>query len=105
MSIVVIGGGPTGVELAGAFAELRAHVLRWDFKRIQPEQARIVLIEGSPHVLNGFDPKLSAYGAAHLSKMGVEVKLNERVKEISSGQVVTDKGTYEAENVIWAAGV
>ncbi|MCA9780230.1 MAG: NAD(P)/FAD-dependent oxidoreductase [Candidatus Eremiobacteraeota bacterium] len=105
MSIVVIGGGPTGVELSGAFAELRSHVLRWDFRRIDPNDARIVLLEGGPRVLGVFPESLSRAAENDLERLGVEVRLGERVTDISEGQVSTSRGEIPAHTVIWAWGV
>lgn len=104
-SIVVVGGGPTGVELAGAFAELRRYVLRWDFKNIQPETARVILIEGSDRLLGSYPARLSSYACKRLQNMGVEVLFSERVQQIERGKVTTDKRTIEAANILWAAGV
>lgn len=105
MTIVVIGGGPTGVELSGAFAELRSHVLRWDFRNIDPLEARIVLIEGGQRVLGVFPPELSAAAERDLAKLGVEVRTGERVQDIQDGQVTTSKGRIEAQTVVWAGGI
>jgi len=106
MTIVVIGGGPTGVELAGAFAELTRTVLRKDFKRIDPSQARVLMIEAAPRVLTQFSPKLSASAEQQLKKLGVEVRTSTPVKAISRGRVDLENGeTIFAENIIWAAGV
>lgn len=105
MTIVVVGGGPTGVELAGAMAELRRHVLRWDFKNIDPQKARVILIEGSGQLLGAFPESLGRYAANRLEKMGVELFFNERVTDIQVGKVVTNSQTIEAENIIWGAGV
>lgn len=105
MTIVVIGGGPTGVELSGAFAELRSHVLRWDFRRIDPMEARIVLLEGGPRVLGVFPPELSQAAQRDLSALGVEVRVGERVKDIQPGRVLTDKGEIDAATVVWAGGI
>jgi NADH dehydrogenase len=105
MTLVVVGGGPTGVELAGAFAELRLHVLRWDFRNIDPESARIVLLEAGGRLLGQFPARLGEYARERLARMGVEVRLNERVLEIGPGFVRTDKELIEAGNVLWAAGV
>lgn len=104
-TIVVVGGGPTGVELAGAFAELRRFVLRWDFTNINPEKARVILIEGSERLLGAYPEKLSAYALKRLQKMGVEVLFGERVQQIEQEKVTTDKRTIEAANILWAAGV
>jgi NADH dehydrogenase len=105
MSIVVIGGGPTGVELSGAFAELRSKVLRWDFRAIEPQEARIVLLEGGPRVLGSFPEQLSEAAHRDLTALGVEVRLAERVLDIGPGKVTTDKGVLEAHTVIWAGGI
>jgi NADH dehydrogenase len=106
MTIVVVGGGPTGVELAGAFAELARHVLKSDFRRIDPTQARIVLIEAGPRILAHLPPKLSASAQRQLEKLGVEVRTGTKVKNIAQGRVELENGhVIEAENIIWGAGV
>ena len=106
MTIVVIGGGPTGVELAGAFCELTRKVLRRDFRRIDPTHARILLIEGSPRLLAQFPEDLSANALETLQNMGVEVRTETRVKDIRHGQVeLPDGSVINAENILWAAGV
>src|SRR5438034_7320647 len=106
MTMVVVGGGPTGVELAGAFAELARHVLKSDFRRIDPAQARVVLIEAGPRVLAHLPPKLSASAQRQLEKLGVEVRTGTKVKNITQGRVELENDqVIEAENIIWAAGV
>jgi NADH dehydrogenase len=106
MTMVVVGGGPTGVELAGAFAELAQHVLREDFRRIDPGQARVILIEGAPRVLEHLSPALSASAQRQLEDLGVRVRTGVRVRNISEGRVDLDNGeTIRAANIIWAAGV
>jgi NADH:ubiquinone reductase (H+-translocating) len=105
LTIVVVGGGPTGVELAGAFAELARHVLRNDFRRIDPSQARVVLVEAGARILSQFSPELSASGERQLKRIGVEVRTNRRVTEIRRGCVVFQNEVLCAENIIWAAGV
>lgn len=104
-TVVIIGGGPTGVELAGSFAELRGRVLNRDFRSFDPSKSRVILMEGGPTLLNGFDSKLGAYTKKRLEKVGVEVLLNERVTDITANGVVTENRTFESANVIWAAGV
>jgi NADH:ubiquinone reductase (H+-translocating) len=106
MTIVVVGGGPTGVELAGAFAELTRTVLQRDFKRIDPSHARVMMIEAGPRVLPQYSPKLSASAERQLKALGVEVRTDTKVKSISQGRVDLEGGeTIFAENIIWAAGV
>ena len=106
MTIIVVGGGPTGVELAGAFAELARHVLKSDFRRIDPTQARVVLIEAAPRILAHLSPELSASAQGQLESMGVEVRTNTKVKSITQRRVELEHGQIlTAENIIWAAGV
>lgn len=105
LNIVVIGGGATGVEMAGSLVELSRHVLRRDFRRIDPTQARIILLEGGSRLLPAMPEKLSEYTRKTLEQMGVEVRLNATVKSISHHQIETNHGTLAAANIIWAAGV
>jgi NADH dehydrogenase len=105
MTIVVVGGGPTGVELAGAFAELTRTVLHKDFDRIDPKRSRVILIEGSDHLLSPFPPKLRESAKRQLEKLGVDVRLNKRVEDVRDGELVVSGETLRADNVIWGAGV
>lgn len=106
MTIVVVGGGPTGVELAGAFAELARTVLNRDFRRIDPSKARIILIEGSPVILSHLPPDLSASAQRQLQTLGVQIRNNIHVKDIRAGEVELANGeVIRAGNIIWAAGV
>lgn len=106
MTIVVVGGGPTGVELAGAFAELTQHVLKRDFRRIDSRQAHVILIEGCPCLLRQFSPHLSAKAAEQLIKLGVDVRTGIGVDNIGDGFLQLADGTrIESANIIWAAGV
>ena len=106
MTIVVVGGGPTGVELAGAFAELARFVLNRDFRRIDPEKARIILIEASNVILNHLSPELSVSAQNQLQALGVEVRTSTRVQAIRKGAVeLTDGSVINAQNIFWAAGV
>jgi NADH dehydrogenase len=104
-SVVIIGGGPTGVELAGSFAELRGQVLHKDFRCFEPSQARVILVEGGPSLLHGYHPKLSEYTKKRLEKVGVEVLLNVRVNDITEAGVHAGDLVFASANVIWAAGV
>src|SRR6478736_3121560 len=106
MTIVVVGGGPTGVELAGAFAELARTVLHKDFRRIDPTKAHIILIEGSPLVLSHLPPDLSASAQRQLEALGVQIRNNIHVKDIRAGEVELANGeVIRAGNILWAAGV
>jgi NADH dehydrogenase len=106
LTIVVVGGGPTGVELAGAFAELTRTVLNRDFRRIDPTKARIILIEGSPQVLSHLPPDLSASAQRQLEALGVQIRNNIHVKAIRGGEVELANGeVIRAGNILWAAGV
>jgi NADH dehydrogenase len=105
MTIVVIGGGPTGVELAGAFAELTRTVLNKDFDRIDPTKARVILIEGSDHILSPFPPELRESAKRQLEKLGVEVRLSKRVEAVRDGELVASGELIRADNIIWGAGV
>lgn len=105
LSFVVVGAGPTGVELAGAIAELAHKALAADFRRIQPSQARIVLVEGGERVLGTFPSALSAYTLKALQRMGVEVQLGRKVIDCDLQGVTTDQGSIPAATVLWAAGI
>ena len=106
LTIVVVGGGPTGVELAGAFAELTRTVLNRDFRRIDPTKARILLIEGSPLILSHLPQDLSASAQRQLEALGVQIRNNLHVKDIRAGEVELANGEIiRAGNILWAAGV
>jgi NADH dehydrogenase len=106
MTTVVVGGGPTGVELAGAISELARHVLRADFRRIDSAHARVILLEGGDRVLANMAPDLSTSAQRQLTKLGVKVRVNARVKTITEGCVELESGeTIHAGNILWAAGV
>lgn len=105
MTVIVIGGGPTGVELAGTFAELARTVLVRDFDRIDPSKARIVLVEGGDCVLSAFPPDLRESAKRQLEKLGVEVRLNSRVQAIREHEIELTGGEILRGNVLWAAGV
>ena len=106
LTIVIVGGGPTGLELSGAFAELARTVLKRDFRRIDPTQARIILIEGAPRVLSNYPPDLSASAQRQLEALGVQVRTSTPVKNIRAGEVELAGGEIlRAGNIVWAAGV
>jgi NADH:ubiquinone reductase (H+-translocating) len=106
MTIVIVGGGPTGVELAGSFAELTRTVLHRDFRNIDPTQARIILLEGAPVILSHLPPDLSASAQRQLEALGVQVRTSTHVKNIRDGEVELDTGEIiQARNILWAAGV
>ncbi len=105
MTIVVVGGGPTGVELAGAFAELARTVLSRDFIHIDPAKARIILFEGGPRVLEAFPPESSASAQRQLERLGVEVRTGTRVEEIRAGEIMAGGNIIRSANIIWGAGV
>lgn len=106
MTMVLIGGGPTGVELAGAFSELAQHVLAKDFRRIDPRSARILVVEGSPHLLGAYTEDLRTEAKKRLEGFGVEVRLNTRVKDVRDGEIELTSGeVIRAATIVWAAGV
>jgi NADH dehydrogenase len=106
MTVVIIGGGPTGVELAGAFAELATHVLARDFRHIDPRHARIILLEGGPRLLTMLPEDLSQSATRQLARLGVKIRTSTRVKNIRQGEVELEGGeVIQAESIIWAAGV
>jgi NADH:ubiquinone reductase (H+-translocating) len=105
LTFVIIGAGPTGVELAGTIAELARDTLRPDFRNIDTNTARVILIEAGPRVLAGFAEALSGYAQRSLERLGVEVELGQPVSECSSDGVVFGVRHLEARTIIWAAGV
>src|SRR5438874_7829042 len=105
LTFVIVGAGPTGVELAGTIAELAQDTLPPDFRNIDTHKARVVLIEAGPRVLAGFADDLSAYAQASLEKIGVEVVLGQAVTEIDRDGVVYGGQRLDAKTKIWAAGV
>ena len=105
LTFVIIGGGPTGVELAGALAEIARQTLRQDFRSIRPEAARIILLEGGPHVLATFPPNLQNAALASLRRLGVDVRTSSIVTDVNSHGVRVGDEAIAAETVLWAAGV
>lgn len=105
LTFVLIGGGPTGVELAGALAEIARHTLRREFDAIDPKSARIILIEAGPTILASFPPSLRDSARQSLDKLGVEVWENVRVTQIEPGAIHIGDERVTAHTVLWAAGV
>jgi len=105
LTFVVVGGGATGVEMAGAIAEVARQTLQHDFRRIDPRTSRIVLIEAGPRLLPTFPQALSDYAQRSLQAMGVEVELNRKVTGCDAKGVTLDEGRIQAATVVWAAGV
>ena len=105
LTFVVVGGGPTGVELAGAIAELARHGLSGEFRSIDPASAAVLLVQSGPRILPAFSPSLSADAAASLVGLGVDLRLDSRVQSIDAEGVVVSGARIEARTVLWAAGV
>lgn len=105
LTFAIIGAGATGVELAGAIVELARTTLRNEFRTIQPEEARVVLIEAGPRVLANFRESLSAYAKSALEKLGVEVMLGTPVTGVTAEAVQFEASELRAGTIIWAAGV
>jgi NADH dehydrogenase len=105
LTFVLIGAGPTGVELAGALAEISHQSLARDFRHFDPGSARIMLVEAGPSVLSAFPPKLREAARRDLEKLGVEVLTDSPVTDVLEGAVIVRGKRIEAETVLWAAGV
>ena len=105
LTFVIVGGGPSGVELSGAIRELTRYSLARDFRRIKPEHARVLLFEGGPDVLAGFPKQLVRYARRRLRRMGVEVHTGVQVEQVDADGVVAAGERVTAANVFWCAGV
>ena len=105
LNFVIVGAGPTGVELAGTLAEIARQVLRNEFKAIDPKRTRIVLLEGGPRVLPTYAPDLSRSALRQLHKLGVEVRVSAMVTHIEPGVVWVGEERIPAAVILWAAGV
>jgi len=105
LTFVVVGGGPSGVELAGSVRTLACDTLARNFRRIHPDQARVVLFEGGPTVLAGFPEPLIRYARAGLERLGVEVRTGVQVERVDADGVVAGGSRIAAANVFWCAGV
>lgn len=105
LTFVVVGGGPTGVELAGALGEMSRYTLARDFRRIDPRLARIILVEAGSRILPAFSEKLAARAVRDLESLGVQVWVNARVTDISADGIRIGDEYLRAGTVLWAAGV
>jgi NADH dehydrogenase len=105
LTIVIVGGGPTGVELAGAVAELARRALARDFRSIDPRRTRVILVEAGPRLLANFPDSLSRYTGRALEQLGVEVRLGQAVTHCDADGVRIGDETLRAGTVVWAAGV
>ncbi|MCB0792132.1 MAG: NAD(P)/FAD-dependent oxidoreductase [Flavobacteriales bacterium] len=106
LNFVIVGGGPTGVELAGALAEIRKSVLKQEYREVESSHMHIALIDGNDHVLGAFFPKSSANALKYLKQLGVDVRLGRRATGFADGELLLDNGDRISTNtVIWAAGV
>lgn len=105
LTFVVVGGGPTGVELAGALKEIASHSIPRDFRFVDTTTARVILVEAGGRLLSGMPEESGEAARRQLEQMGVEVRLGHRVNDIRPGEVILDGESLPASNVIWAAGV
>jgi NADH dehydrogenase len=105
LTFVVVGGGPTGVELVGALRQIAVQEIQKDYRNVDTSLARVILVEANDRVLKTFDPKLSAHALRDLEKLGVEVRLNSRVTAIDETGVLIGEERIDANIVLWAAGV
>ena len=105
LEFVVVGGGPTGVELAGAIAEIATRAMTRDFRSIDPSSANVILVEGSDRVLGAYPASLSASARKQLERLGVDVRLDTLVEHVDDRGVDTNHGRIDARTVVWGAGV
>ncbi len=105
LNFIVIGGGPTGVELAGAISDIAKLYIRKDFKHIDPAAAQVMILEGSPSILNAYAPDLQKSALQQLNHLGVIVRTGQRVTEIKPGYVMVGDERIDAVVTLWAAGV
>ncbi len=105
MTVLVVGAGPTGVEMAGALSELTKRVFKKDFRSIKPEESRVVLVEAADRVLPTYSETSSQRASQSLQKLGVELMLGQPVEKIEKGRLTAGSQTIEAESIIWTAGV
>ncbi|MFN3604782.1 MAG: NAD(P)/FAD-dependent oxidoreductase [Leptonema sp. (in: bacteria)] len=105
LTFVIVGGGPTGVELAGAIGEISRYTLSKDFRNINPGRTRILLIEAGKRILPSFEPELSEYASRELEKLGVTIWTNTYVTKVGNGYLKAGEEILKAKTIIWAAGV
>lgn len=105
LNFIIVGAGPTGVELAGAIAELANYTLSEDFRHITPQEARIILVDAGPRILASFDEKLSRKAVEHLESLGVEVRTSAKVMDLSETYAQIGDEKISTRTIIWAAGV
>jgi|TARA_B100001094_G_scaffold3226_1_gene2872 NADH dehydrogenase len=104
LNFVVIGGGPTGVEVAGSIAEIAFKNINKEYRNFNSNDSNVYLIEAGSNILPSYSSKLSDKASKYLKKLGVVIKTNEKVENIEEMVVTTDKGKIESDNIIWAAG-
>lgn len=105
MTFAIIGGGPTGVELAGALGEITRFTLKKDFRRIDPRQAQVVLIEAGPRILSSFTENVSLQAGRDLASLGIQIRTNCRVTHVDENGLQIGREFLAAKTIIWAAGV
>jgi len=105
LNFVIIGGGPTGVELAGAISDISKLYMRHDFRHIDPSKARVIVIEGSPRILAAYPEDLSKKAVQQLEQLGVEVRAGQSVSDVKPGYVMVGGERLDAVVTLWAAGV
>ncbi len=105
LNFVIIGGGPTGVELAGAISDISKLYMRHDFRHIDPSKARVIIIEGSPRILAAYPEDLSKKAVQQLQQLGVEVRTGQSVSDVKPGYVIVGGKRVDAVVTLWAAGV
>jgi NADH dehydrogenase len=105
LTSVIIGAGPTGVEMAGAFAELSKRMLRRDFRHVDPRESRVVIVDAVDRVLNTFPEPLSRKAERQLKSLGVEIITGNMVQKVENRKVILEDREIEAENIVWTAGI
>lgn len=104
LNFIIIGGGPTGVELAGSIAELAYKNIKNEYRNFNSNEINVYLVEAGPAILSDYSKDLSVKASKYLQKLGVSIRLNEKVLNIEDKKVITDKEIFQSNNIIWAAG-